>query len=107
MVPECTAVISPNLVVINTLQHTMTTASTENRTRARADGLARVEDRRLLTGKGLYIHDVHQPGMLHATFLRSTHARASIAALDLQAYSSASQAARSSSVLAMTNTKAR
>lgn len=62
----------------------MTTASTENRTEARADGLARVEDRRLLTGQGLYVHDVHQPGMLHATFLRSTHARARIAALDLQ-----------------------
>lgn len=50
---------------------------------ARADGLARVEDRRLLTGQGLYVHDIQHPGMLHAVFVRSTHARAQIASIDL------------------------
>lgn len=51
----------------------------------RPDGLARVEDHRLLTGRGLYVHDVQQPGMLHAVFVRSTHARARLLAVDLQA----------------------
>ncbi len=62
----------------------MTTAITENRTEARADGLARVEDRRLLIGQGLFVHDIQVAGMLYAAFVRSTHARARIAALDLQ-----------------------
>ncbi|AYQ26804.1 xanthine dehydrogenase family protein molybdopterin-binding subunit [Polaromonas sp. Pch-P] len=52
---------------------------------ARADGLARVEDRRLLTGRGQYVHDLRQPGMLHAVFVRSTHGRARLIAVDLQA----------------------
>jgi carbon-monoxide dehydrogenase large subunit len=52
---------------------------------ARADGLARVEDRRLLTGRGQYVHDLRQPGMLHAVFVRNTHARARLIAVDLQA----------------------
>ena len=30
----------------------------------------RVEDRRILTGRGHYIDDLHLPHMLHATFLR-------------------------------------
>lgn len=63
----------------------MSSASTLTQAQARADGLARVEDRRLLTGQGLYVHDVRHEGMLHAAFLRSTHASARIVALDLQA----------------------
>ncbi|MFC7460278.1 xanthine dehydrogenase family protein molybdopterin-binding subunit [Hydrogenophaga defluvii] len=47
--------------------------------------LARVEDRRLLTGQGRYVHDVVRPGMLFAAFVRSMHAHASIQALDLEA----------------------
>jgi carbon-monoxide dehydrogenase large subunit len=43
-----------------------------------ADGLARREDRRLLTGRGLYVHDVVRAGMLHAAFVRSVEARATI-----------------------------
>lgn len=61
------------------------TASTANGATTRADGLARVEDRRLLTGQGLYAHDITHAGMLHAVFIRSTHARARIAGLDFQA----------------------
>lgn len=63
----------------------MTSASTATHAETRADGLARVEDRRLLTGQGLFVHDIHHEGMLHAAFLRSTHARARIASLNLQA----------------------
>jgi carbon-monoxide dehydrogenase large subunit len=50
----------------------------------RADGLARREDRRLLTGRGLYVHDVKLTGMLHAVFVRSSHARARLLNVDLQ-----------------------
>src|SRR5258708_32753183 len=45
----------------------------------------RVEDRRILTGRGHYIDDVHLPHMLHATFLRSPIAHARIIALDVSA----------------------
>jgi aerobic carbon-monoxide dehydrogenase large subunit len=38
----------------------------------------RVEDRRLLTGTGRYVDDITVPGMLHAAFLRSPHAHATI-----------------------------
>ncbi|HUJ67867.1 MAG TPA: xanthine dehydrogenase family protein molybdopterin-binding subunit [Acidimicrobiales bacterium] len=38
----------------------------------------RVEDARLLTGRGTYVDDIHLPGMLHAFFVRSPHPRAAI-----------------------------
>jgi carbon-monoxide dehydrogenase large subunit len=42
----------------------------------------RVEDERLLTGRGRYVADLVLPGMLHAAFLRSPHAHARIGAID-------------------------
>ena len=42
----------------------------------------RVEDSRLLTGKGTFVDDVSLPGMLHACFVRSPHARAAIGRID-------------------------
>ncbi len=42
----------------------------------------RVEDPRLLTGKGRYIDDVTYPGMLHAAFLRSVHPHARIVSIE-------------------------
>jgi CO/xanthine dehydrogenase Mo-binding subunit len=33
--------------------------------------VARNEDRRLLTGRALFVNDVERPGMLHVAFLRS------------------------------------
>ncbi len=42
----------------------------------------RFEDRRFLTGKGSYVDDDAEPGMLHAVFLRSDHAHAKIRAID-------------------------
>jgi len=45
----------------------------------------RVEDRRILTGRGRYVDDLHLPHMLHATFLRSPVAHARVAALDASA----------------------
>ena len=45
----------------------------------------RVEDQRLLTGRGRYVADLVLPRMLHAAFLRSPHARARIARLDTAA----------------------
>jgi carbon-monoxide dehydrogenase large subunit len=47
--------------------------------------VARKEDRRLLTGHGLYVDDVVLPGMLHAAFLRSELAKATITHLDAAA----------------------
>ena len=45
----------------------------------------RKEDRRLLTGHGLYVGDVTPPGTLHAAFLRSDLAKATITHLDATA----------------------
>ena len=42
----------------------------------------RVEDARLLTGRGLFVDDVALPGMLHACFVRSPFARAAIRGID-------------------------
>ncbi len=47
--------------------------------------VARKEDERLLTGHGRYIDDIDVPGALHACFVRSPHAHARIAAIDVQA----------------------
>jgi carbon-monoxide dehydrogenase large subunit len=45
----------------------------------------RVEDARLLSGQGRYVADLALPGMLHAAFVRSPHAHARIAAIDVSA----------------------
>ncbi len=45
--------------------------------------VARVEDPRLLTGTGSYVDDVTVPGMLHATFVRSPYAHATIRGIDV------------------------
>lgn len=42
----------------------------------------RTEDPRLLRGRGSYVDDFDLPEMLHAAFLRSTHARARIVNID-------------------------
>jgi aerobic carbon-monoxide dehydrogenase large subunit len=42
----------------------------------------RVEDARLLTGRGTFVDDVVRPGMLHACFVRSPFARARINGVD-------------------------
>jgi aerobic carbon-monoxide dehydrogenase large subunit len=54
---------------------------------ARYSGMrvARVEDARLLTGHGTYVDDVRIPGLLHASFVRSTFARATIRGIDTTA----------------------
>ena len=47
--------------------------------------VARVEDARLLTGRGTFVDDIALPGMLHACFVRSPHARAAIRGVDTSA----------------------
>ncbi len=47
--------------------------------------IKRNEDKRLLTGQALFIDDVELPGMLHATFLRSQLAHATIKRIDVSA----------------------
>ena len=44
--------------------------------------MKRVEDPRLLTGKGKYIDDIVLPNMAHAALLRSPYAHALIKSID-------------------------
>src|SRR2546423_7334277 len=45
----------------------------------------RVEDPRLLQGRGIFVDDISRPGMLHACFVRSPFARARIGGIDTTA----------------------
>jgi carbon-monoxide dehydrogenase large subunit len=45
--------------------------------------LRRKEDHRFVTGRGRYVEDLRFPGMLHAAFVRSPHAHARVARVDL------------------------
>ena len=45
----------------------------------------RLEDPRRLRGEGVYVDDVHVPGMLHATVVRSPHAHARLREIDAAA----------------------
>jgi carbon-monoxide dehydrogenase large subunit len=54
-------------------------------TRYAGTRVPRVEDIRLLTGKGTFVDDVQRPGMLHACFVRSPFARATIKGIDAAA----------------------
>ncbi len=47
--------------------------------------VARVEDRRFLTGRGRYTDDINRPGQLYACILRSPHAHARIKGIDKSA----------------------
>jgi carbon-monoxide dehydrogenase large subunit len=44
--------------------------------------IRRLEDARLLTGRGRFVDDIRRPDELHAVFLRSPHAAARIRAID-------------------------
>ncbi|MFA5883285.1 MAG: molybdopterin cofactor-binding domain-containing protein, partial [Acidimicrobiia bacterium] len=54
-------------------------------TRYAGQRIARVEDARLLTGRGTFVDDISRPGMLHACFVRSPFARAHIRGVDASA----------------------
>ena len=45
----------------------------------------RIEDPELVTGRGRYLDDIALPGMVHACFVRSTHAHARIRGIDVTA----------------------
>ena len=45
--------------------------------------IKRNEDPRLLTGRALYVDDVHLPSMLHVAFVRSQHAHAKINGIEI------------------------
>jgi len=45
----------------------------------------RVEDQRLITGKGRYLDDISMPGMTHLAILRSPYANANIKSIDTSA----------------------
>jgi carbon-monoxide dehydrogenase large subunit len=48
----------------------------------RGAGVKRLEDPRFLSGRGRFLDDVTLPGLLHAAFVRSTHAHAVLLAVD-------------------------
>jgi aerobic carbon-monoxide dehydrogenase large subunit len=54
-------------------------------TRSVGTSALRVEDLRILTGRGHYVDDVKLPGMLHAAFLRSPMPHARILGIDITA----------------------
>ncbi len=54
-------------------------------TRVVGRSIRRKEDARLLTGRGQYAADFRLPGMLHAAFLRSSHAHARVGAVRAKA----------------------
>lgn len=54
-------------------------------TRYSGTRVPRVEDSRLLTGRGTFVDDIQRPGMLHACFVRSPFAHARITAIDTAA----------------------
>jgi carbon-monoxide dehydrogenase large subunit len=64
---------------------TETDTATSSATRYAGARINRVEDARLLTGRGTYVDDISLPGMLHACFVRSPFARAAIGAIDIDA----------------------
>ena len=45
--------------------------------------MPRVEDERLLTGRGRFVDDLNRPGQAHAVFVRSPHAHARLVAVDV------------------------
>jgi carbon-monoxide dehydrogenase large subunit len=45
----------------------------------------RLEDPKLITGRGTYVDDITIPGMLHVAFVRSPHAHARIVSIDAEA----------------------
>jgi carbon-monoxide dehydrogenase large subunit len=60
----------------------MTTAPPTAATRYAGSRVHRIEDARLLTGRGTFVDDIALPGMLHACFVRSPYSRARIGAID-------------------------
>ena len=63
----------------------MTNLASGGATRYAGARVHRVEDARLLTGRGTYVDDISLPGMLHACFIRSSFARAAIVRIDTSA----------------------
>ena len=51
--------------------------------RAVGAAVQRVEDLRLLTGRGAYLDDLVRPGMLHGVILRSSMAHGRILSIDV------------------------
>ncbi|MCZ6605145.1 MAG: xanthine dehydrogenase family protein molybdopterin-binding subunit [Alphaproteobacteria bacterium] len=51
--------------------------------------VARVEDKRFLTGAGRYTDDINRPGQAYALFVRSPHAHAEIAKISTEAVTAA------------------
>src|SRR5690606_9769183 len=62
----------------------LVTTTSAGFTRYTGSRIPRVEDPRLLRGRGTYVDDVDRPGMLHACFVRSPLARGRIRSIDTE-----------------------
>ena len=56
--------------------------SSTHEIRGLGHSVPRKEDQRFIRGRGVYVDDVHLPGMLHGAVLRSPHPHARIVAID-------------------------
>ena len=65
--------------------HAPTATPIDGAARFSGSRVHRVEDARLLGGRGTFVDDVRRPGMLHASFVRSPLARARIRSIDTSA----------------------
>src|SRR5438034_7705590 len=54
-------------------------------TRSFGERVLRNEDDRLLRGNGMYLDDIPAAGVLHAAFVRSSHAHADVTRVDVEA----------------------
>lgn len=63
----------------------MSEIAAEGATRYAGARINRVEDARLLTGRGTFVDDIALPGMLHAYFVRSPFAHAAVRGVDTSA----------------------
>jgi aerobic carbon-monoxide dehydrogenase large subunit len=64
------------------IDRTTRVTTTAGFTRYTGSRINRVEDARLLRGRGTYVDDIVRPGMLHASFVRSPFARARLVSID-------------------------
>ncbi len=59
--------------------------SVVERARLAGTSVPRIEDARILAGRGSYLDDIRIPGLLHAAFVRSVYAHARIVGIDAEA----------------------
>ena len=65
------------------MNNKLTTPEAHRRDSFVGKSVSRLEDPRLLTGRGHFVDDIHLDGMLHAQFVRSSIAHGTVTDIDL------------------------